>query len=48
MEATIGLEVFFDRVLELTPLPDFSYEPVPTLDLSRPRALPVRLVFSDV
>jgi cytochrome P450 len=48
METTIGLEVFFDRVLELTPLPDFPYEPVPTLDLSRPRALPVSLVFSDV
>ena len=35
---------FFDRVLELSPLPDYSYEPVPTLDLSRPRTLPVKLI----
>jgi cytochrome P450 len=43
LESVVALEEFLDRVATIRPVPDFTYDPVPSADLHRPRALPVVL-----
>jgi cytochrome P450 len=43
MEATNAVNVFMDRVRELSPVDDFGYAPVPNLSLQSPQTLPANV-----
>ena len=43
LEGRIALDALLDHVSAMRPVPGFDYEPVPTVDVSRPASLPVLL-----
>ncbi len=44
LEGRIALESMLDRVAEIRPHPSAVYEPIPTIDVTRPRSLPAVMV----
>ncbi len=43
LEGRIALDALLDHVSAMRPVPGFDYEPIPTVDVSRPVSLPVLL-----